>query len=170
MSVAASDFYGPRVREAHAGERMVPTILAGKPMRVLGALDQPHSFTFVPDLAAAMIAAARDRTLWNRFLLAPTAPGAHPASAGGGVRGGRWRAGAQARRHPGVAAAHGRGRAPATRELAETAYQFTAPFVLDSTASEARLGLDPTPLDIGVRETVRWWRANTRTETAVLAA
>ena len=53
----ASDFLGPRVRNSHAGERMVPTILAGKTMRVVGRLDLPHSFTYVPDLAAAMIAA-----------------------------------------------------------------------------------------------------------------
>ena len=36
VSVAASDFYGPLVRNAHAGERMVPTVLAGRTMRVLG--------------------------------------------------------------------------------------------------------------------------------------
>jgi len=29
VSVAASDFFGPRVLMAHAGERMVPTILSG---------------------------------------------------------------------------------------------------------------------------------------------
>src|SRR5687768_2044897 len=58
VSVAASDFYGPMVKMAHAGERLVPTVLAGRTMRVVGSLDQPHSFTYVPDLAAAMVAAA----------------------------------------------------------------------------------------------------------------
>src|SRR5690349_17553726 len=74
VSVAASDFYGPAVRMAHAGERLVPTVLAGRTMRVLGSLDQPHSFTFVPDLAAAMVTAAGREDLWNSFLHAPTAP------------------------------------------------------------------------------------------------
>ena len=73
VSVAASDFYGPLVRTAHAGERMVPTVLAGRTMRVVGSPDQPHSFTYVPDLAAAMIAAAARPDLWNSFLHAPTA-------------------------------------------------------------------------------------------------
>jgi len=45
-----------------------------------------------------------------------------------------------------------------TRELAEMAFQFTAPFVLDSTASEERLGLKPTPFDDAIRETAAWWR------------
>ncbi len=44
------------------------------------------------------------------------------------------------------------------RELAETAYMFTAPFVLDSAASQARLGLAPTPVEVGAKATVDWWR------------
>ena len=166
VSVAASDFYGPRVRGAHAGERMVPTILAGKSLRVLGSLDQPHSFTYIPDFAAAMITAARDRRLWNRFLLAPTAPALTQRqlvgmfAAAGDVQAPRlgvipeWLLRA-------VGVVH-----PATRELAETAYQFTSPFVVDSSASEALLGLAPTPLEVGTRETVQWWRANTATKSA----
>ena len=35
---------------------------------------------------------------------------------------------------------------------------FTRPFVLDSTRSHERLGLAPTPLGTGVKETVDWWR------------
>ena len=44
------------------------------------------------------------------------------------------------------------------RELAETSYMFTRPFVLDSTASEQRLGLSPTTTETGTKETVAWWR------------
>ena len=45
------------------------------------------------------------------------------------------------------------------RELAETSYMFTRPFVLDSTDSERRLDLAPTPLEDGIEATVAWWRA-----------
>jgi nucleoside-diphosphate-sugar epimerase len=48
------------------------------------------------------------------------------------------------------------------RELAETSYMFTRPFVLDSSASEQRLGLSPTPLEAGLAETVAWWRRQER--------
>ncbi len=92
MSVVASDFFGPQVLNAHAGERMVPVVLAGKTMRVLGSADLPHSFTYVPDFAAAMIVAAHDRALWNSVLHAPTVPAVTQrqmveayAKAGGGV-------------------------------------------------------------------------------------
>ena len=46
----------------------------------------------------------------------------------------------------------------ASRELAETSYQFTAPFVMDSSHSEALLGLSPTSLDVAAKETVAWWQ------------
>jgi nucleoside-diphosphate-sugar epimerase len=72
ISVAAADFIGPHVRNSHASERMVPNILTGKSIQALGNVDLPHSFTYMPDLAAAMIRAAQDRTLWNTFLHAPT--------------------------------------------------------------------------------------------------
>lgn len=158
VSVVASDFFGPFVRTAHAGERMVPNVLAGKKIRVVGSADQPHSFTYVPDLAAAMIAAAHNPKLWNSVLHAPT---------------GR----ALTQRTMAEAFAHAAGAPPAkvgvlpawvldavgkvhtdTRELAEMNYQFTKPFVMDSSASEALLGLEPTPLDQAATETVDWWR------------
>jgi nucleoside-diphosphate-sugar epimerase len=44
------------------------------------------------------------------------------------------------------------------RDVAETLYQFQHPFVMDSTASQGRLGLAPTPLDTAAKETVEWWR------------
>ena len=159
VSIAASDFYGPLVRNAHAGERMVPTVLAGRTMRVAGSLHQPHSFTYVPDLAAAMLRAAAREDLWNSFLHAPTAPALTQqqlvemvAAAGGvpvprtsSIPGGLMTAAGLVSRD--------------MRELAETSYMFTAPFVLDSSRSEERLGLAPTPLAEGLAATVAWWRA-----------
>jgi nucleoside-diphosphate-sugar epimerase len=159
VSVAASDFYGPLVRTAHAAERMVPTILAGKTMRVVGSLDQPHSFTYVPDLAAAMIKAAATPALWNTVLHAPTAAPvtqrqlieAYAAAAGVPVP--KMAAiPAWVLRAAGVLSS-------ASRELAETTYMFTRPFVLDSSRSEALLDLSPTPLEVGAKATVDWWRS-----------
>ncbi len=162
VSVAASDFYGPRVRNAHAGERMVPTVLAGRTMRVLGSLDQPHSFTYVPDLAAAMIEAARREDLWNSFLHAPTSAPVTQQSlvemvaTAGGVPVPRTSA-----IPPWVLRASGLV-SREMRELAETSYMFTEPFVLDSTGSEHRLGLAPTPMADATARTVAWWREQER--------
>ena len=162
VSVAASDFYGPAVRTAHAGERLVPTVLAGRTMRVLGSLDQPHSFTYVPDLAAAMIEAAARPELWDSFLHAPTAAPVTQrrlvelVAEAGGVPVPRVSAvPSWVLRASGVVSRD-------MRELAETAYMFSDPFVLDSTVSEQRLGLSPTPIEAGLAATVTWWREQER--------
>ncbi|MGJ6980277.1 NAD-dependent epimerase/dehydratase family protein [Aestuariimicrobium soli] len=58
VSVVASDFYGPRVRGAHAGERLMVPLLKERTLTMIGNPRQPHSWTYVPDLAAAMVRAA----------------------------------------------------------------------------------------------------------------
>ena len=72
---------------------------------VIGSADQPHSFTYVPDLAAAMIRAAQTPSLWNKVWHAPTGPAvtqrqlAAAFTDAGGV------AGAEAGGHTGLGAA-----------------------------------------------------------------
>jgi nucleoside-diphosphate-sugar epimerase len=158
VSVIASDFFGPGVRTSHVGERLVPKILAGKTVNVVGSLDQPHSFTFVPDLARAMVTASLDPALWDRVLHAPTVE-----------------AGTQRELVAAIASAAvvDMPRAFAVpswvfkamgvvlvdmRELAETSYQFDRPFVMDSRRSEEVLGLIATPFEQQVKETVAWWQ------------
>ena len=159
VSVVASDFYGPRVLNAHMGERAVPKVIAGKTIRVMADADVAHSFTYVPDLAAAMIAAAADESRWNAVLHAPTAPAVTQ----------RQMIAAFARAADVPAPKVGvipvwllKAMSPFStelRELAETSYQFSAPFVMDSTKSERQLGLTPTPLTTAAAETVAWWRS-----------
>lgn len=159
VSVVASDFFGPRVRAAHAGDRMVPRVLDGRRVQVLGSAELPHSFTYVPDLTAAMIRAAERPELWNTVLHAPTNPAVTqrematvfaeaagvPAPKVSAIPG--WTV-----RTAGIFSAD-------LRELAETLYQFQAPFIMDSAASGELLGLAPTPLETAARETVQWWRS-----------
>ncbi|MFF5791008.1 NAD-dependent epimerase/dehydratase family protein [Paeniglutamicibacter sp. NPDC012692] len=158
VSVVASDFYGPHVENAHAGARMLESVFAGRRLLAVGNPAQPHSFTYMPDLAAAMVRAAEREDLWNTVLHAPTAQPSsqramaeayaaaadRPAPKVTGMSGGILRA---------IGLVH-----PATRELAEMAYQFDNPFMMDSTRSESLLGLSPTPLADGARATVDWWR------------
>ena len=157
VSVVAGDYFGPRARLAHAGERMVPLVLSGKTVQVLGSADQPHSFTYVPDLAAAMVTAAQRPELWNSVLHAPTLPpltmreiatafataAGLPAPKLSVVPG--WLL-----RTLGLASTD-------MRELAEMLYQFERPFVMDSSASERLLGFGPTPLTEAAAATVAWW-------------
>ncbi|MFI9504178.1 NAD-dependent epimerase/dehydratase family protein [Nocardia sp. NPDC052566] len=158
VSVAASDFFGPHVRSSLAGEQLFVPILTGQTVKVFGKLDLPHSFTYLPDLATAMIRAAADQSVWNSVIHAPTAPAPTQRQVIDAI------AAAAGRPAPKVLAA------PVLmmrlmgltnelmRELAEIGYQVDRPFVLDSTATEHRLGLRPTPLDEAVAATVAWWK------------
>lgn len=158
VSVVASDFYGPHVLTAHAGERMVPRVLASRRVTVLGRTDVPHSFTYVPDLAAAMVTAAGRRDLWDTVLHAPTVPAVTQAelvaalATAAGTR-------AKVSAIPGWAL-RAMGRVSGSlHEVAELGYQFTEPFVMTSARSEQLLGRGPTPLAEAASATVAWWRA-----------
>ena len=161
VSVVASDFVGPRVREGgHLGARVVPGLLRGerRRIRVIGALDQPHSWTFVPDLARAMVAAAAAPAAVGPVVHAPTAAPRtqremiHLLAAEAGVD-----APPLGVVPPVALRGLGLFQRP-LRELAEVSYQFDRPFVLSSAASEARLGLRPTEPEEVARQTVAWWR------------
>jgi nucleoside-diphosphate-sugar epimerase len=157
VSVAAADFLGPYVRAAVAGEQVFAPILTGKRVQALGKIDLPHSFTYVPDLAAAMIRAGADESVWNTVLHAPTARPItqrqliDSVAAAAGVSAKIFATPAPVMRLLGLTS-------EMMRELAEISYQVTRPFVLDSTVSEHRLGLHPTSLDEAVATTVAWWK------------
>ncbi|OZF53650.1 epimerase [Rhodococcus sp. 14-2470-1b] len=166
VSVAASDFYGPRVRTSHMGARIVPKVTAGKSVSVIAEADVPHSFTYIPDFAAAMIVAGARKDLWNTFLHAPTAPAV--------TQRGMIELFADAARVPAPTVTaipawivRTLGVVPGQmKELSDTLYQFQYPYVLDSTRSDTLLGLRPTPLDDGAAATVAWWNAEELTSTS----
>ncbi|WP_327072627.1 NAD-dependent epimerase/dehydratase family protein [Kitasatospora purpeofusca] len=159
VEVRASDFFGPGVTDGgHLADRVVPRLLAGKPVTVLGDPDAPHSWTYLPDVARTLAEAATDERAWGRAWHAPTAP-AVPArrmvdllTAEAGV------APVPVRRLNPAVFALAALVTPLLRELRETRYQFDRPFVVDATAWEAAFTTRPTPLDTQLRTTLTWWR------------
>jgi nucleoside-diphosphate-sugar epimerase len=122
-------------------------LLAGKRAYVPAALDVLHSWTSITDVATTLITAATTGQAWGRAWLVPTNP---PLT----VReiGTRFTklAGAQAPKltslpYP-VLWTSGLF-SPTLRELRITNYQWTRPFVVDSTDTEQTLGLTPAPID-----------------------
>ena len=161
VSVVASDVFGPHATvNAHAGERMLSAVLGGKTLRVIGSPDRIHTFTYLPDLARAMIAAADRADLregGDAVLHAPSGPAVtqrQMAQAYAGAAGTTARVAAI----PGWVLTLGSLVPGSVRELAEMRYQFEAPFVMGSTTSQRALGLTPTPLAEAARATVAWWR------------
>ncbi len=155
----ASDFVGPAITDGGLlGSRVVPRVLAGKPVRVLGDPDVPHSWTSVVDVARVLTTLGSDPRGWGQAWHVPTAP---PVSARDAVSGLCRAAGVEpvtVRALPGgVLRAVGLV-VPTLRELRETDHQRVRPFVLDSTAWTRTFEDEPTPLDQTWDQTVAWWQ------------
>lgn len=61
----ASDFIGPGIKNAMLGERFFPEVLSGKTVRWFGKPDVPHSYTYVPDFANALVELGADGQGWG---------------------------------------------------------------------------------------------------------
>lgn len=159
VEVRASDFFGPGVTDGgHLAGRVVPSVLRGKSVQVLGDPDTPHSWTYVPDVARALVGVATDERAWGRAWHVPTAP---PLSTRAMVTRLATEAGVTdvaVRRLPPVLLRAMGLVSPLLRELQEVRYQFDRPFVVDSSAYTARFGERATPVDEQVTATVDWWR------------
>jgi nucleoside-diphosphate-sugar epimerase len=70
----ASDFYGPEVKGAALGERVVPKVIAGKKVSLLGSLDVPHSVSYMPDVVRTLVTIATDERAWGKPWHVPNAP------------------------------------------------------------------------------------------------
>lgn len=154
--VRASDFFGPLVVDANMGDRVVPNILDGKPVRLLGKVSQPHSFSYMPDVARTLAAVATTPSAFGKAWIVPSTT----TTQGDLVT---QLAAAANRQPPKISTLpHGLLRVaglfvPLMRELLEVEYQFAAPFVADGSATTSQLGITTTPLDEACQATIRWW-------------
>ncbi|QLH25725.1 NAD-dependent epimerase/dehydratase family protein [Streptomyces sp. Rer75] len=159
VEVRASDFFGPGVTDGgHLAARVMPRLLRGKPVSALGDPEAPHSWTYLPDVARALVEVAGEERAWGRAWHVPTEPALSTremvdrlaAEAGTGP--------IAVRALPpavlGVASVF----SPLIRALREIRYQFDRPFVVDSSAYEAEFAVRATPVDEQIKATVDWWR------------
>ena len=153
----ASDFYGPEVLGASMGERVLPNVLKGTKVGLLGRLDVPHSISYMPDVVRTLVTIAFDERAWGQPWHVPNAPavtqreiiGAFAAAAGTTVK---------VSAVPKVALSALGLFKPEIGALKEVWYQFDEPFVTDSSLTESTFGLAATPLADGAAATVAWWR------------
>jgi nucleoside-diphosphate-sugar epimerase len=156
--VRASDFIGPGVLQSHLGERAIPKLLKGKGVQVLGNPDMVHSFTFMPDVARALVTAATDERAWGMAWHVPTNPAITPRemitmmSKIAGV------APVKVSGIPSALLKVGGLFSPLFRELPEMLYQFDRPFIVDSSRFTSTFGQKATPLHELLGATVNWYR------------
>ncbi|QLQ39291.1 NAD-dependent epimerase/dehydratase family protein [Micromonospora robiginosa] len=157
--VRGSDYVG--VGGTSLAMMVLPRVLAGQRVLLPVDWDAPHTWTYVPDVARTLVAAATDPRAWGRAWHVPSAPAVSMRELADRTAA---RAGAPAPKltrmpYPLLWAAGVVN--PFARELRETAHQFSRPFVLDSSAATTTLAIDPTPLDKVVDEIVTGLRAPT---------
>ncbi|MCA0456775.1 MAG: NAD-dependent epimerase/dehydratase family protein [Chloroflexi bacterium] len=153
----ASDFVGP---EYYMGaEQLVYPAIEGKTSNVIGSPDEPHSFTYVPDVGRALATlGTHDEAfgeVWHIPSFAPLTQRQLVAlvykEAGNNLKiraGGRLILSLMGLFNPNV------------REIVEMIYEFDKPFILDSSKFERTFGITATPIDQAIRETVAFFKAH----------
>ena len=142
--VRASDFIGPDAKSVWS-KNIIQRILRGKRCWTLGSPDLPHSWTYVDDVATALVAAAQSESAFGYAWHVPTNP---PRTQRQVFEDLAERAGVS---RPNVSSLptsllYAAGVfSPTLREVRKTLYQFTSPFVIDDSAMRKTFGLEPTP-------------------------
>jgi nucleoside-diphosphate-sugar epimerase len=141
------------------GERVFYPAIAAKKAQVIGDPDQPHSYSYVPDIANGLVTLAdhdeADGAAWHL----PNAPAITTREFINKVY-------AAAGHEPQIQAMsrvmvnvvgvfNGQ-----VRELKEMLYEFEKPFVVDSARFESAFGVHANPLDEAIPATVEWFRAH----------
>jgi nucleoside-diphosphate-sugar epimerase len=156
----ASDYFGPGGGiQSNLGDRVFPAALRGRTARVLGDPDQPHTYTFIPDIGEGLVALGEHPDAPGQVWHLPNDPdtrttrdlvevvyrlAGRPAAKVGGT-------GAWLLRLVGIAN-------PDARESVEMLYEYQQPFIVDSGKIQASLGLRATPVDEALDRTLASYR------------
>jgi nucleoside-diphosphate-sugar epimerase len=157
--VRAADYVGPGA-ESVLGARVVPNVLRGRGVSVLGRTDRPHSWTYTGDVARLAVTVAGDARAWGRAWHTPSGPPRTQREAVGDLANVAGLPPVPVRAVPAAVLRAAGLFSPLMRELAETRYQFSEDFVMDSGAARKTFGLEPTPWPLVLRDVLRsyGWR------------
>jgi nucleoside-diphosphate-sugar epimerase len=152
----ASDYFGPRVLVSAEGEQVFGRAVQGKSAQVAGDPNQPHTYTYVPDIGRGLvILAEREEALGQVWHL----PSPETLTTRQFVEMIFEEVGKPARIQAApkiVLRAMGLFN-PGIRETIEMLYEFEEPFVVDHSKFEEAFGEQATPLKEAIGETVRWY-------------
>jgi nucleoside-diphosphate-sugar epimerase len=155
----ASDFFGAGITTGTTlGERVFANAVAGKRADFIGNPDLPHTYSYVPDIAAGLATLGNDERavggVWHLPGPETVTTRQLPELVAGNV-------GHQVgvRSVPKLAVRALGLFNPMMRELPEMSYQFDEPFVLDTTKYKSTFGTAGTPLATAIRATVAWYQS-----------
>src|SRR5215213_3296136 len=154
----ASDFFGPRGLTSTAGEQVFGRAVKGKSAQVIGDPDQPHTYTYLPDIGKGLVILGDHEEALGRAWHLPSPetlttrqfvemifeevgkPARVQAAPQILLR-------AMGLFNPGI------------RETIEMLYEFEEPFVVDHSKFEREFGEHATPLKEAIGDTLQWYRS-----------
>jgi nucleoside-diphosphate-sugar epimerase len=152
----ASDYFGPRGgAQSNLGDRVFPAALAGKTASVLGDPDQPHTYTYIPDIGEGLAVLGENPDALGQVWHLPNDPDTRTTrqlchlvfqQAG--------RSPARLRQVPPILLRLAGLTNPTVRELLEMQYQFAEPFIVDSTKINNVLHVQATPIEQALGDTL----------------
>ena len=157
----SSDYFGPHGLSSAVGRRFFQTLLAGKKTLWYGSLDQPHTLSYLPDLARAFVILGTrpeaEGGVWHTPAAAPVT-GRECIAAAAEAAGVRPRPAVLRERTVTFYGIF----VPTLREYPELLYQWNSPFVSDASRFQEAFGpFAVTPFEEAIAETVTWFRAAT---------
>jgi nucleoside-diphosphate-sugar epimerase len=153
----ASDFFGPRGLASTAGEQVFGRAVEGKSAQLTGNPDQPHTYTYLPDIGKGLvILGEREEATGRAWHL----PSPETVTTRRFVEMIFEEVGKPARiQAPPKIVMRALGLFnPVLRETIEMRYEFEEPFVLDTSDFRRTFGDHATPLREAIQRTVRWYR------------
>ena len=154
----ASDIYGPSVRHGIGSDQVFGRVMAGKPANFLGDLDVVHTYTYADDCARGLVTLGQrdeaDGEVWHL-------PSAEPITSRELFAMIFDELGQESK----IRVANGMllnmlalFNGDMRRLKKEKVYQFTTPWLVDSSKYEEAFGTEVTPHNEAVRETVAWFK------------
>jgi len=158
VEVRASDYFGPGAgAAAHLGRDFFVPLMTGAAAKVVGDPAQPHSWAYLPDIAATAVAALDFTGEWGRIWHVPAASQksrveiADQLSAEFGATG-------RLSAYPSAVLALAGLFSLDIREVRRSSYQFTGPFISSAAITEQELGVSATPWRAALTATVDSYR------------
>ena len=156
----ASDYFGPRGgAQSNLGDRVFPAALAGKTATVLGDPDQPHTYSYIPDIGEGLAVLGEHPDAPGEVWHLPNDPDTRTTRQLVDIiyrHAGQPRA--KLRAMPGLLLNALGLVNPTMRELVEMQYQFEEPFIVDSSKIATKLGVSATSTDQAVADTLDTYR------------
>ena len=152
-----SDFFGPFATDAAMmGSRVFGRALAGKSAQAIGDPDRLHTYTFIDDFGKALVTLGEREEALGMAWHVPSAPATTTRSFVEKIYG-------ELGKRPKLSTAPRFAVAllgrfdENVRELLEMLYQFERDFVMDSHRFSSTFGVQATPPDEAIRQTLEWY-------------